>query len=293
MSSDQTWTIGQLLKWTADYFHSHGSTSPRLDAEVLLAEAKGCERIELYTTYDQPAEESLRSRFRELVRRRAAGEPVAYLVGHREFYSTQFTVTPDVLIPRPETELLVMQLVEWIKALPSGTPVEIADVGTGSGVIAICAAKHIENCRVTAIDISPAALKVAQANAEQVGVSHRIRFVESDLFAAVPAEDRFHFVASNPPYVSEAEMEELPDEVRRYEPGQALLAGPAGTEVIDRLIPQAAERLMEAGQLAIEVSPMISEAVQERLTQDDHFQDVAVTKDLAGLARIVTAQRSS
>src|SRR3981081_1373667 len=165
----EQWTIGRLLAWTTDYLKRQGAESPRLDAEILLAAVRNCQRIQLYTSFDEPADEPTRERFRELVRRRAEGTPVAYLVGHKEFYSLSFRVSPDVLIPRPETELLVVRLLDIAKSCPAAktgpveanaAPFTIADVGTGSGIIAICAAKHLPGARVTAIDISPAALAV-------------------------------------------------------------------------------------------------------------------------------------
>ncbi len=184
------WTVGRLLQWTTDYLKGHGSDSPRLDAEVLLAEALGCQRIELYTTFDDVPGEEARTAFRELVRRRAEGTPVAYLVGRREFYSLSFRVTPDVLIPRPETELLVIRLFDLLDARPDpAARCTIADVGTGSGIIAVCAAKHRGNIRVTAIDRSAAALAVARANAVEHGVEKRIELVESDLFATCRPTD--------------------------------------------------------------------------------------------------------
>src|SRR5688572_14054248 len=209
---DEPWTIGRLLTWTIEYLGRHGAENPRLDAEVLLAEARGCRRIDLYAAYGEPAAEEIRTAFRELVRRRAGGTPVAYLVGRREFYALDFEVTPDVLIPRPETELLVVALLDHVKArgaaspyetAPSPqppTPVTITDVGTGSGVLAVCAAKYIANSLVTAIDISASALSVARRNAQRHGVSERVEFVESDLFANVPADKRFDYIVSNPPY---------------------------------------------------------------------------------------------
>src|SRR6478609_7342153 len=158
---DEPWTIGRLLSWTVEYLGKHGADNPRLDSEVLLAEARGCKRIDLYTAYGEPATDEIRTAFRELVRRRAEGTPVAYLVGRREFYSLDFQMNPDVLIPRPETELLVVALLDQVKKHPAcETIVQIADVGTGSGILAVCAAKYVSNAHITAIDISPAALAV-------------------------------------------------------------------------------------------------------------------------------------
>ena len=291
MPQTEAWTVGRLLQWTAGYLKDRGSDSPRLDAEVLLAEARGCQRIELYTAFDQvPADETLAA-FRELVRRRAEGMPVAYLVGRREFYSLSFRVTQDVLIPRPETEFLLIRLLDLAKGMAEQAEIRIADVGTGSGILAVCAARQLANAKVTAIDISPAALAVAQANAADHGVSERVEFIESDLFAAVPAEQRFDFVVSNPPYVTSAEMEELLPEVKNFEPRIALEAGPRGTEAIERLLPQAAERLNAGGGLLMEISPMLEAAVRELVSEDSRFELGPTIKDLAGLARVIQARR--
>jgi len=288
----EDWTIGRLLQWTADYLKQHGSESPRLEAEVLLAHARGCQRIQLYTSFSDPAADDLRTKFRELVRRRAEGVPVAYLVGHREFYSLDFRVTSDVLIPRPETELLVMTLLDRIKACDvAGRPVEVADVGTGSGIIGITVAKHAPQTHVTAIDVSTAALAVAKDNAARLAVADRVRFIESDLFSALPAESTFDFIASNPPYVSTDEIANLPREVRAYEPELALVAGPTGTSVIERLIPQAAERLRSGGSLLLEISPMLQQRVEALIAADARWEPGPTAKDLAALARVVQARR--
>ncbi len=289
----EDWTIGRLLTWTTDYLKQHGAESPRLDAEVLLANARGCQRIALYTAFDESAEESLRNKFRALVKRRAEGTPVAYLVGQREFYSLQFEVTPDVLIPRPETEHLVVRLLDIAKELQkSGSlPLTICDVGTGSGIIAVVAAKHLPTVRVTAVDISPAALAVAQQNAATHKVHDRIQWIESDLLSALPADARFDIIASNPPYISRPEYEQLHQTVRDYEPRGALIGGEQGTEIIARLIPQAAARLNPGGWLLIEVSPMIEPAVRELLITDGRWSIEPTIKDLAQHARVVQARR--
>jgi release factor glutamine methyltransferase len=299
MSSPAPWTVGRLLQWTADYLKSHGSESPRLDAEVLLAKSLGCQRIQLYTSFDIEPNEEVRAAFRELVRRRAEGAPVAYLVGHREFYSLDFRVTPDVLIPRPETELLVIALLDLAKSRPGGTgsasgthAMAIADVGTGSGIIAVCAAKHLPGCRVTAIDTSPAALEVAKSNAQKHGVLERIDFVQSDLFAEVAPEKKFDFILSNPPYIATSEMQSLSPDVRNHEPHAALLAGPRGTEVIESLIPQSAERLNPGGYFIMEISPMIHNRVLALIAVEKRFEPATTIKDLARLPRVLQTRKN-
>jgi release factor glutamine methyltransferase len=288
-SEEQPWTVDRLLNWTIDYLGKHGVENPRLDAEVLLAEARGCRRIDLYTAFGEPASEETRTAFRELVRRRAAGTPVAYLVGRREFYSMDFEVTPDVLIPRPPTEYLVVALLDQVKKRgPEPGNLEIADVGTGSGVIAICAAKYVPTSQVTAIDISPAALAVARRNATKHSVADRIEFIESDLFAGVPAERQFDYIASNPPYVEASEMEKLPPDVRDHEPHLALNAGERGLAVIAPLIEQAAARLMQGGGLFIEVSPF-NAAEAEALLDAAGLHRGPTLRDLEGHLRVVQA----
>jgi release factor glutamine methyltransferase len=290
---DEPWTIGRLLNWTTDFLREKGAESPRLDAEVLLAHVRGCKRIELYTAFEEPASDELRQRFRELVKQRAAGKPVAYLVGQREFFSLPFEVTPDVLIPRPETELLVVRALDVAKQAPLSERqdgIQVADVGTGSGILAVTLAKRIPAAEVIAIDVSPAALAVAQRNAVLHGVANRIEWIEGDLFANVPADERFDLIVSNPPYITTAEMGALANDVHSYEPALALDGGEWGTDVIERLIAQATERLAHAGWLLIEISPTIAERVEALLDGTPQLERRPTQKDLAGLPRVVQAQ---
>jgi release factor glutamine methyltransferase len=292
MPETEDWTVGRLLTWTTDYLKRQGSDSPRLDAEVLLAKARDCQRIELYTAFNELVADEIRTAFRELVKRRAGGEPVAYLVGYREFYSLAFEVTPDVLIPRPETEDLVLRVVDLCKTRSADELPRIADVGTGSGAIAVSGARHVPGSRWTAIDISPAALEVARRNAARHQVADRIEFLEGDLLASLPSEAQFDIVVSNPPYVSRSEWEALKTDVRDHEPYQALVAGETGAEVIARLIPQAADHLRLGGWLLIEISPMIETAVAQLLQADARFESPAIHKDTAHHPRIAQARRS-
>ncbi len=288
--TDEPWTIGRLLTWTTDYLRDKGADSPRLDAEVLLAHARGCQRIDLYTVFEEQAPTALLSDFRSLVGRRAEGTPVAYLVGYREFFSLRFRVTPEVLIPRPETELLVVRLLDLAGQLSAGRPMQIADVGTGSGVLAVCCAKHLPTSQVNALDISPEALDVARQNAADHKVSEQIEFTHSDLLAACQ-QSQLDFVVSNPPYVSSAEMETLDTEVRSFEPHIALEGGPTGTEVIERLVPQAAQRLRPGGWLLLEIGPSSVERTEQIISENAQLERLPTLKDLAGHPRVVQAQR--
>jgi len=296
MAQTESWTILRLLHWTTDYLLKHGAENrkvARLEAELLLAEARSCQRIELYTAGDEEPIEAIRVTFKELVRRRAEGTPVAHLLGHREFYLLNFRVSPDVLIPRPETEHLVTELLDQTRAWPATEqPLAVVDVGTGSGCIAVTAAKRASRpLRVTAIDVSPPALEIAQANARTHQVDDRIEFLRSDLLEALPREFRCEFVVSNAPYITTTEMNLLAPEVHDHEPHLALHGGENGTDVIARLVPQAADRLVPSGWLLLEISPTTERAVRELLEQDGRFQLHTTLKDLSQHPRVIRARR--
>ena len=286
---DEAWTVGRLLTWTTDWLGAKGAESPRLDAEVLLAHVRGCPRIALYTAFDTPVADAERARFRELVKRRGEGEPVAYLVGSREFFSLPFTVTKDVLIPRPETEGLILRVLDLCASVE--VP-RIVDVGTGSGAIAVTLARQVPQARLTATDISPAAVAVARGNAERHGVAARIEFVEADLLADPRAAGPWDVVVSNPPYVRDDEYPALPRDVRDHEPKAALVSGPTGVEVVSRLAREAAERLAPGGWLVVEIGPAVAEAATEALAGVPGLELGPTLKDMAGLARIVQARKA-
>ena len=282
------WTVRRILEWTIPHLKSHGSESPRLDAEILLAHARGCPRIQLYTNYDEPLTDTQRSTMRDLVKRRAVAEPVAYLVGHREFFSLEFRVTKDVLIPRPDTETLVVDAIEALKQQPAP---RVLDVGTGSGCIAIALAVNCPNAVVTAIDLSPAALDIARANANKHKIGDRIRWLCGDLFAPLATGEQFDLIVSNPPYIALAEIETLSADVRLHEPRSALDGGSDGLDVIRRLIVDAPPHLAPQGKLLIEISGEQADSVTQLLTANGHYDDIDVLKDLAKQPRVVRATR--
>lgn len=282
------WTVKRILDWTIPHLKSQGSESPRLDAEILLAHARGCPRIQLYTNYDEPLTDAQRATMRDLVKRRAAAEPVAYLVGHREFFGLDFRVTKDVLIPRPDTETLVVEAIEALKA--QAAP-RVLDVGTGSGCIAISLAVNCPNAEVTAIDLSAAAMDIAQTNAHTHNVAGRIRWLCGDLFAPLNASEQFDLIASNPPYIAVAEIEMLSADVRLHEPRSALDGGPDGLDIIRRLIAGAPQHLVSQGKLLIEISGEQADSVTQLLATNGHYDDIAVLKDLAKQPRVVRAVR--
>ncbi len=291
-SASEPWTIGRLLTWTTDYLKKQQSSSARLDAEVLLAHALGCPRIALYTRYGEVVDDTVRAKFRDLVKRRGEGAPVAYLVGEREFFGFPFIVNKDVLIPRPETEHAVTEALDYLKTRPDLTAPRVLDVGTGSGCIAIAIALRCPAATVLAVDASPSALAVAKQNVERHKASERIKLLESDLLSAIPTDERFDVIVSNPPYLSDAELKETARDVQGFEPHSALVAGPKGTEVIERLLPQAASRIEPKGLLVIELSPMIATAVQAMASYSGDWTSVKLVKDLAQLARLLVATRA-
>jgi release factor glutamine methyltransferase len=288
----QTWTVLDLLRWTTQHFAERGIETARLDAELLLAHALGCERLRLYVDFDKPIAEAERARFRELVRARAADRvPVSILRGRREFWSLDLAVTRDVLTPRPETETLVAAALD---ALPDREAEwRVLDVGTGSGAIALALASERPKARVTASDVSAAALAVARDNAEALGLAERVRFLEGPLFApvadALAAGARFDAVVSNPPYVARRDAALLPPELR-HEPEQALFAGEDGTDVLRALAAEVAGALAPGGFAAFELDPRQAGRVAGWLAEGG-LVDVAVHRDAAQRPRVVSGRR--
>jgi release factor glutamine methyltransferase len=284
-----TWTVGRLLQWTEQFFTEKGIESPRLDAQILLAHALGCDRIHIYTRFEEPVDEPQRAQFRDLVRRRVENCPVAYLVGRKEFYKLSFEVTPAVLIPRPATEVLVMRTLEIIK---SQTGPRVLDVGTGSGCIAVSIAKLHKGAAITALDVSDDALLVAGANAERHGVAERVTVISSDLYAGLNGAPAFDVIVSNPPYIRGGEIAGLAPEVRDHEPRTALDGGPDGLQIFDRLVQGAAERLVPDGWLLVEVGFDQEAAAIERLAAAPGLQPGPTVRDADGHPRVVTARRA-
>lgn len=282
--STTTWTIGSLLTWTRGHFEKSGIDDARLCAELLLAKALGCKRIELYTRFEQTPTEPQRTAYRELVRAAAAHEPIAYLIGTKEFYSLEFAVTPDVLIPRPETELLVELALAWCKANPREA-YDILDVGTGSGCIAVTLAKRQSNARVVGCDISEPALAVARQNAERHKVANA-QFIHADLLRldGDRASAKFDIIVSNPPYIAKADEETLPENVRKYEPALALFAPGDGLEMYRRLASDVAERLNKGAMLAVEIGHEQADRVVEIFAKTP-LQLTGRHRDGAGLER--------
>jgi release factor glutamine methyltransferase len=285
-TKDLNTTIGQALNQARQQLKEKGTGSPALDAEVLLSSVTGLDRAGLYREWERrlPGEEE--ARFFELVRRRGLSEPVAYLTGHKEFMGLDFTVGPSVLVPRPETELLVETALE---VLPPSA--KIIDVGTGSGAIAVSLASFLEGAVVYATDRSPEALDVARLNAARLGVGERCFFYHGNLLeplSGLGLRGRVDLIAANLPYIGREEYPGLPEEVRLYEPPPALDGGAGGLDLYRRLIPAAPEFLKKGGLLLMEIGCRQGQALSALLSVP--VWKVTVRKDLAGLDRLVVAR---
>jgi release factor glutamine methyltransferase len=280
----EIWTPLRLIAWTQEFFAKKGVDAPRLTAEVLLAHALSCDRVRLYLDFDKPLGDPELARFRDLVRRRADGEPTAYLVGRREFWGRPFGVDARVLVPRPETELL---LEAALAALPPDG--RALDLCTGSGCLAVSLALERPGARVLATDVSEGALAVARENAAALGAV--VEFATGDLWAAVHGDARFDVVVSNPPYVPSKELATLSREVRR-EPCIALDGGEDGLGAIRRIVAGAPARLAPGGVLCVEMHESHSE-ILPRLCREAGFSSAEARRDLAGLPRLTVARMAA
>ncbi len=288
---DQTWTTRRLLNWTADYLERRQVDSPRLAAEMLLAHVLQTPRIKLYMNMDRPASPLERAAYRELIERAAAHEPVQYLVGKASFFSLDFQVNADVLIPRPSTETLVEHIIQRVRRTPGLARPVIADVATGSGCIAVALAKNLPDAGLIATDISDKALAVAKHNAAAHGVADRITFRRGDLLEPL-AGTRFAFIAANPPYIGDAEWEALAPNVKQYEPVSALRGGLDGLDVLRPLIAGAGTLLTEDGQLVAEIAASQKQAVLELANAANDLAHPRVLADAEGFARVLVADRA-
>lgn len=290
-SETQVWTVGRILTWTKDYLSKSGASQPRLDAEVLLAHALGKSRIQLYTMYEHVLDDASRAAMRDFVKRRAQHEPVAYLVGHKEFFSLDFDVNSNVLIPRPETELLVMHAIEIAREFHAGQTLRILDLCTGSGCIAVSIAANLPQAQLTACDIHADALAVARRNATRHHVEERITFFEGDLWSALPSsQERFDILVTNPPYILQADLETLEPNVKHHEPRLALDGGTDGMRLIRPILEQAPLYLRPDGWLLMEFTPELKGPIQTTLDQVGQYRDVTWIKDLSGQLRHLRAR---
>jgi len=283
--TSRTWTIREVLDWATQDFAGRGIDSPRLDAELLVAKALQTDRVGLYLDLSRPLLDSERKAIRPLIERRRAREPVAYILGHRDFYGRRFSVTPDVLIPRPDTETLVEQA---LRCIPEDSPCRVLDVGTGSGAIAVTIAAERPLAQLTATDISEAALRIASENARHHQVADRIRFERVDLLSS---SGLYEVIVSNPPYVARPDLESLQAEVREHEPIAALQAGEDGLDVVRALLAAAEPATTSGAHILIEIGAGQAAAVIELAAGQAVWTRAALYKDLNRVDRVIHLRR--
>jgi len=288
--------LRQALDAAVEFLTVAGVPSPRMNAELLIMFTLDCDRAYLYAHPERELTAEDLARCDEALARRATGVPAQYITGHQEFWGLDFILSPAVLIPRPETEHVVEAVLELAKlaqpdgrSRPSPHGLRIIDVGTGSGAIALALAKELPSAEIHATDISPEALDIARANAARHELTSRIEFHETDLLSGLPTGS-FDIVVSNPPYVGESEEDSVQLEVRKFEPRNAVFAGPTGLEVIERMIPQARAALAPGGWLVLEISGTIADRVRSLLSSWD---EVEIRNDLQGIARVAMARKTN
>ena len=286
----ESWTIQKLLSWVTEYFTGKSVDAPRLSAEWLLCYALGAKRIELYTQFNKIVGPEQLSQLHELVKRASEHEPIAYITGKKEFYSLEFEITKDCLIPRPETELLVERAIEFLRTRTGEQ--FVCDLCTGSGCVAAAIARNFANCRIVATDISDAALAVAEKNVAKHGLMNRIKLLQGDLFEPVIAglgPTKFDLIVSNPPYVSEPEYEKLAPNIKNFEPKSALTAGQDGLDIIKKIIADTGQHLKPTGTLMLEIGNEQGNAVRNLLETTGYFNTVKIEKDYSNLDRLALA----
>ncbi len=291
--AERVWTILGLINWGAEYLKGKGFEDSRLNVELLLCSVLGCKRIDLYTRFDKPLNQGELGEFRELLKRRLRHEPLQYILGETEFMSLRFFVDRNVLIPRPETEVLVEQIIKTCRGDFRGSSrVSMIDIGTGSGNIAISVSKFVENVECVGIDVSDEASAVARKNAEYHQVSGRVEFLRLDVFDDLSKKlnRKFDIVASNPPYVPASEFEHLQPEIRDYEPRAATCDEEDGLKFFRRICELGGGLSNENGFIFFEVGYNQASEVKE-LLEGTGYGDVTVTKDYAGVERVVGGKR--
>lgn len=282
------WTIKSVLDWTAQYFASKGVGSPRIDAEVLLAHCLGKDRLYLYLNLEKPLSLQERDRYRELVRRRAAREPVALIVGSKEFWSIQFKVAPGILIPRPDTEILVEAVLEEIRSVADP---RVMEIGTGSGAVAVSILHDKQQATIIATDIDVPALGMASLNAREAHVGGAFHCVASDIFSAIRPGEKFDVICSNPPYIPTQDIPALEPEITEFEPIRALDGGPDGLDVIRRIARDARNYLKDQGAIIMEVGDGQADSVADILSELCGCRTIRKFLDLSGKQRVVKGKR--
>ena len=293
-AENEIWTIQKILTWTAEFFTSKKIPSARLDSEILLATTLGCRRLDLYLKFDQPLKDMELKKFKELVVRRSKREPVAYITGVQEFYGRNFIVGPGVLIPRPETEHLIGEVLSWFKVQQENEKKEtinILDVGSGSGCIGLTLALEIPQAQVVALEKMEKGTYFTRANAEILKVDGRVTVLQND-FCDFNSADKFDIIVANPPYIALTEKDRLQEDVVQYEPAEALFGGPAGHETLQAWLPKMMELLAPQGLLVAELGFDQGE-VAKNLALQEKFQEIEIIRDYSGNVRLLKARKES
>ena len=290
----ERWTVRRILEWTTAFFTRREVDAPRLSAELLLSHVLAYPRIKLYTDYERPLGEDELATYRDLVKRAAEQEPIAYLTGRAHFFNLEFEVTRDVLIPRPDTETLVENVLQTARIQPGMETPRVLDLCTGSGCVACAVAKHLKAAQVLAVDVSPAAVAVAHRNVEKLGLADRVTVEQGDLYeplGRVVDARPFDLIVANPPYIPSAQVAKLDRSVREYEPVTALDGGPDGLALHRRILDQAGDRLLPGGRVYLEIQFDQGERALELVRSYADLEDAKVLKDYGGNDRVVSAKR--
>lgn len=290
----ETWTVRRILEWTAAFFTRKNVDAPRLSAELLLAHVLGAPRIKLYTDYERALSEQQLAMMRALVQRAAEEEPIAYLTGRAHFFGLEFEVSRDVLIPRPDTETLVENVLQLARNQPGFEAPRVLDLCTGSGCVAAAIAQRLKAAGVVAVDVSPAAVEVARRNVERLGLSDRVVVEQGDLYeplARMVDTQPFQLIVANPPYITTAKVAELDRSVKDYEPLVALDGGPDGLDLHRRILDGAPQRLAPGGRVYLEIAFDQGEGALQIASERPAFEEARVLKDYGGRDRVLTARR--
>ena len=291
----ESWTVRRILEWTSGYFTRKNLDAPRLSAELLLSHVLSAPRIKLYTQYDRPLSDEELSRMRSLVQRASEEEPIAYLTGRAHFFNLEFDVTRDVLIPRPDTETLVENVLQAVRHQPGLEAPRVIDLCTGSGCIAAALAHHLKSATVIATDLSPAAVAVARQNMQRLGLAERVVVEQGDLFEPLTRMvdvQPFNLIVANPPYIRTVDLPALDRSVREYEPLQALDGGLDGLSLHRRILQEAPPRMVAGGRIFLEIAFDQGDLARDVAGHYDAFDEVRVLKDFGGRDRVLTARRT-
>lgn len=288
-TAPEIWRVIDFINWTTNYLQEKGFPSPRTDVEWMLTSVLECSRVDLYTNFEKPLTSAETGQFKQLLKRRLNREPVQYIIGETEFMGLPFQVNPSVLIPRPETEILVEHAIDWLRARPKDSR-KILDIGTGSGCIAVSLARFVEGSEIIAIDVSGDALEVAQKNAESNQVVEKITFRQLNIFENEPPEVPFDLIVSNPPYVSRDEFASLDKDISEFEPQNALIAEESGLLFYRHFAENFSDWLQSDGQIFVEIGGSHQTGAIREIFNEQNWSDIRFIRDYNDQDRVLVAK---